>query len=397
MKKLDNIKINNKNIIFRADLNVPVTDGKITDYSRINSIVPSLQKLLVNKNKVFIISHFGRPNGKVDNNYSLKFLCNEFQEIFKKHKVHFLSSFEKNSIDKKIKEINQGEICLFENIRFNPEEEANDMNFAKDISSSFDIYINEAFSASHRKHASIVGIPKFLTSVAGISLSKEIENLNKFLVNAKKPNLAIIGGSKISTKIKLIYKIVSLFDTVVIGGAMANTFLLSNDIKVGNSIVEKNHTEVAKDIQIKAKINNCKLILPIDFVGSKNLKDKNIISRNINNVSDDLMILDIGSQTSKLISNEILRSRSILWNGPLGAFEFKPFEKSSIYIANRIKEHSKQLQIDTMVGGGDTLSVINMAKANDGFKYLSNAGGAFLEWLEGNKSPGVIALEENDI
>ncbi len=398
MKDLNTYKVFKKKVLFRADLNVPSVNGKITDYSRVNSIVPSIKQLTSNKNKVFIISHYGRPRGKVDKNYSLKFLCEDLKKILKIPKIYFLETFDDAIINDKISQMKDGEVCLFENIRFNSGEELNDLSFAKSLSSNFDIFVNDAFSASHRNHSSIVGISNFLPSIAGLSLIKEIKNLDNFLKKAEKPNLAIIGGSKISTKIKVINNLIELFDTVVIAGAMANTFLFSNNIKIGTSLVEKDHIEISKQIQKKAKISKCKIILPIDAVCSTDLKDKdNIRTCKVENIFSEHMILDIGERTSKLISDEILNSRSVLWNGPLGAFENKPFETSSVYVANTIKKYSKNLHIKTMAGGGDTIAVINLAKAKDGFDYLSNAGGAFLEWLEGNKSPGVLALENNKI
>ncbi len=397
MKTLQNIKLNNKNIIFRADLNVPVVDGKITDYSRIDSIIPSIKQLIKDKNKIFIISHYGRPKGKPNKKFSLNFLCKELIKRLNITKIHFLDTFHKELIKQKQYEMQDGDICLLENIRFNEGEEINDLIFSKNLASNFDFFVNDAFSASHRNHSSIIGLPNFLPSLAGISFINEINNLEYFLDKAKKPNLAIIGGSKISTKINVIYNLINLFDSIVIGGAMANTFLLSNNIAVGKSLLEKDFLEVAKDIQKKAKSKNCKIVLPVDVVCAKNIEDKSGIRMcDVRNVYDEHMILDVGEKTTNLIFKEICKTKSVLWNGPLGAFEYKPFDKSSIKIANSIKKNSIDLKIDTMGGGGDTLSVINLANAHDGFNYLSNAGGAFLEWLEGNKSPGFIALEKNN-
>ena len=397
MKQLKNLDCTNKKIIVRVDLNVPVFEDKITDYSRIYAILPTLEKLTKNKNKVFLIAHFGRPKGEVNKKYSIEFLCPELKKLSNLNKVHFLDSCDQKIIEKKISEMGFGEICLLENIRFNAEEEKNDLNFSKQLSSCFDIYINDAFSASHRNHASITGITKYLPSYAGLSFSKEIENLDKFLENSEKPNLAIIGGSKVSTKIKVLENIVEIFDSLVIGGAMANTFLLSNSYKVGSSLVENDFIELSKKIQKKAESKNCKILLPIDAVCSKTIKDRvNVNTYSINNIPNDQMILDVGEQTTKLISDEILKSKSILWNGPLGAFEYSPFDKSTISVANIIQNYSGKSQLDALAGGGDTLAAIKKAKANDAFKYLSTAGGAFLEWLEGNKSPGFIALRENN-
>ena len=397
MKQLKNLDCTNKKIIVRVDLNVPVFEDKITDYSRIHAILPTLEKLTKNKNKVFLIAHFGRPKGEVNKKYSIEFLCPELKKLSNLNKVHFLDSCDQKIIEKKISEMGFGEICLLENIRFNAEEEKNDLNFSKQLSSCFDIYINDAFSASHRNHASITGITKYLPSYAGLSFSKEIENLDKFLENSNKPNLAIIGGSKVSTKIKVLENLVEIFDSLVIGGAMANTFLLSNNYNVGTSLVENDFIELSKKIQKKAESKNCKILLPIDAVCSKKIEDTvNVETYSTNNIPNNQMILDVGEQTTKLISDEILKSKSLLWNGPLGAFEYSPFDKSTISVANIIQNYSSKSQLDALAGGGDTLAAIKKAKANDAFKYLSTAGGAFLEWLEGNKSPGFIALRENN-
>tara|TARA_A100001011_G_scaffold308156_1_gene323706 strand:- start:646 stop:1842 length:1197 start_codon:yes stop_codon:yes gene_type:complete len=397
MKELRDLDCKNKKIVVRADLNVPVLEGIITDHSRIHAILPTIEKLIKNKNKVFLIAHFGRPRGEVNKKYSIKFLCVELKKLLNLNTIHFLESCKKNIIETKMSEMDLGEICILENIRFNAEEEKNDLNFSKLLASSFDIYINDAFSASHRNHASITGITKYLPSYAGLSFSKEIVILDKFLENSKKPNLAIIGGSKVSTKIKVLENLVEIFDTLVIGGAMANTFLLSNNYKVGSSLLENDFIDLSKEIQEKARLKNCKILLPTDVVCSKNLEERESVKTySIDNIPNDQMILDIGEQSTKLISDEILKSKSVLWNGPLGAFEYSPFDKSTISVANIIQNYSSNSQLDALAGGGDTLAAIKKARANDAFKYLSTAGGAFLEWLEGNKSPGFIALRENN-
>ena len=396
MKELINFNIKHKNIILRADLNVPVVDGKITDKSRIKIIIPTINNLKLNKNKIFIVSHYGRPKGKKDDKYSLKFLSSILQKELLIDKIFFLESLEDKKINKTINKMLPGDICIVENIRFYPQEEKNDLNFAKKIAKNFDAYVNDAFSASHRNHASITGIPKFIPSFAGLSLVREIKNIDYFFKQPSKPNLAIIGGSKVSTKIDLLYNLSKSFDSIVIGGAMANTFLFANGIDIGISLCEKNLSDLALKIMQEAKKNKCKIILPIDVVCSNNLDDKiNIRKCNVSKIEPNQMALDVGQKTINLISEYILKSKMILWNGPLGAFEYKPFNKSSISIANIIKKNSKLLNIPSIAGGGDTVSAINSVNAEDGFTYISNAGGAFLEWLEGNQSPGIIALENN--
>lgn len=398
MKNLNNYLVIKKNVLLRVDLNVPTLDGIITDNSRIIAIKSTLQKLIKNKNKIFIVSHFGRPKGVYKKQYSMNFMCEYLKKCLDVENVNFLKNFNNIEIEKMIKKMQIGEICLFENIRFYPEEEKNNLNFAKNITKNFDIYINDAFSVSHRSHASIVGFPNFLTSLAGDNLLKEIKNINNFINSKKKPNMAVIGGSKISTKIDLLLNLVQTCNVVAIGGAMANTFLYANNIKIGNSLCEKNLSKLAISILKKAKKFNCKIILPEDVVCADNLKDQiNLRSCNVNDVFSNQMILDIGSKTTSIICNHLMKSNSILWNGPLGAFEYKPFERSSVKLANLIKKNLNSIKIPIIAGGGDTISVIKMANALDGFSYISNAGGAFLEWLEGDESPGVLSLKQNNI
>ena len=377
MKNLENYKIKNKIVLFRADLNVPVVNDVVTDVSRILTVKSSIKKLISNNNKKFILS--------------------SLTKILELEKIHFLDSINNQLKAKKIDEMKDGEVCLLENIRFYKEEESADIKFAKYLSTLFDVYVNDAFSVSHRNHTSITSITKFIPSVAGNQLIKEINNINKFLENSKKPNMAIVGGSKISTKIKLLNNLVEQFSAIAIGGAMANTFLLSNNIDISNSLSEENLTSEAINIQKKARKLNCKIILPTDVVCGKNIEDKNPINCRINDIPSDSMILDIGSETTEIIINQIINSKMVLWNGPVGAFEFKPYDLATNAISKTIKLNSQKLNIVTLAGGGDTVSAIKNTNAEYGFNYISNAGGAFLEWLEGNESPGVKALKENNL
>ena len=397
MKNLENYKIKNKKVLLRADLNVPVVDGFITDNSRIYAIKSSIKKLIFNNNKIFILAHFGRPNGKVVEKFSLNFIISSLKEILEIDKIYFLNNLDEEIVSETIESMQKGEVCLIENIRFQKEEEKIDLEFAKKISKLFDVYVNDAFSASHRNHTSITGFAKFIPAVAGDHLVSEIKNINAFLENSKKPNLAIIGGSKISTKIYLLNNLIEQFSAIAIGGAMANTFLLANKISVGKSLVEENLVNEAINIQKKAKNLNCKLILPVDAVCGKNIQDKNPVDYNIDYIPQHSMILDIGKTTTKIINNHIINSKMILWNGPLGAFENKPYDKATNEVANTIKSNSKKISVHALAGGGDTISAIKNANAEDGFTYISNAGGAFLEWLEGKQSPGIIALKKNNL
>jgi len=398
MKTINNYSIRKKRVLFRADLNVPVINGIISEKTRIESIKSSIKKLIEKKNKIFLLSHFGRPKGTYDKKLSLKFMCSDLAEEFKLEKIHFIKEIKSQAIRETINDISFGDVCLLENVRFYKKEETNDLNFAKELAKNFDVYVNDAFSASHRNHASIVGITKYLPSVAGDSLLEEINNIEIFFNNPRKPNTAILGGSKISTKTKLILNLIEYFDNIIIAGAMANTFLYVEGFNIGKSLVEKKLAKIVKEILNKAKKYNCNLILPIDVVCSKSLKDSiNIRNSDVNNILPNQMILDIGNNTMQKIKETLLKSNMILWNGPLGAFEYMPFNHATIEIANAIKKNAKLRKITALAGGGDTISAIKMAKAEEGFSYISKAGGAFLEWLKGDESPGVKALRENKI
>jgi len=398
MKTINNYHIRKKNVLLRADLNVPVVNGFITEKSRIISIKSSIHRLIKEKNIIFILSHFGRPNGKYNKQFSLEFMCSILAKEFEIEKIHFIKAFTDQHTEEKIKSMSFGDVCLLENIRFYEGEEKNDINFAKELAKNFDVYVNDAFSASHRQHASIVGITHYLPSVAGNSLLDEINNLEIFFNNPHKPSTAILGGSKISTKTEIIYNLIEYFDNIVIGGAMANTFLLAKGFNVGKSLVEQGLIETANKILKKAKNYNCNIILPADVVCSNDLKDSiNIRYSDIDDILSNQMICDIGKKTVQVIAKILLNSNMILWNGPLGAFEYNPFNYATIEIANTIKKNAKLRNIITLAGGGDTISAIKMAKSEEGFSYISKAGGAFLEWLKGNESPGVKALKENNV
>ena len=306
MKTINNYVVKEKNVLMRVDLNVPVLNGIITEKSRIDTIKPTIRKLLNQRNKIFLLSHFRRPEGKFSKKYSLEFICSTLQEELETNRVHFLESFNNSDIKNKIHTMNFGEICLFENIRFHPEEESNDLNFIQEICKNFDVYVNDAFSASHRNHASIVGAPQFLPSLAGESLLDEIRNIDSFFNEPKKPNIAIIGGSKISTKINLLHNLTEFFNTIVIGGAMANTFLNAQNVDIGNSLCEKDLSNTALSIMEKADNFNCKIILPIDAACANNLKDQSSVRYcDIKNILPNQMVFDVGNKTSKLISENI--------------------------------------------------------------------------------------------
>ena len=384
------IELNQKRVLVRLDLNVPIESGKIKDSTRIDKILPTLKYLLKNNAKIIILSHVGRPKGKIKKELSLKPICENL-----KKKINIKIKL----ITKNIKKINSNDlfrdlnekILMLENIRFYPEEEKNDNKFAKHIASFADIYVNDAFSCSHRAHSTMKEIPKFLPSYSGLQLDSELYALNKITSEIKRPITCIIGGSKISTKIKLIENLITKFDNIVIVGGMANNILEYNGLNIGSSIRENNCGKIIKKIFNSSKKENCNIIYPEDVMIGKNLNDKSKI-REINNISKSDMILDIGPKTIKTIKKIIQNSKTVLWNGPAGYFENSNFAIGSYEIAKEIAKKTNEGKLYSVVGGGDTVSVINKIKLFKSYNFVSTAGGAFLEYLEGKDLPGIKAL-----
>lgn len=391
-----NTKIFKKNVLVRVDLNVPVVKGKISDFTKIYSLRETLLNLIKNKNKIFLLSHFGRPRGVFKKELSLQNIINEIQNSLKLNKLYFVKDYFGKEIEDTIKLMHTGEVCLLENIRFHKEEEKNIESFAEKFSYNFDVYINDAFSASHRSHASIVGITKFLPSYAGLMFEKEINALNSILNKSNKPALAIIGGSKVSTKITILENLVKKLDYLVIAGGMANTFLASKSIDVGLSKVEEKYFNLIKNIENNALESGCRIILPTDVITSKNLGDKNSVNETlVEKIKKNHQAFDIGSQSCAEIIKLFSEVKTVLWNGPLGAFEYKPFDNSTKIISANLSLISKKKRINVVIGGGDTVSSINNLGVIEDFTYVSTSGGAFLEWLEGKELPGIYSLKHN--
>jgi len=386
----EEINLNNKKILLRLDLNVPLDNGRITDTTRIEKILPTLKFLIKQNSKIIILSHVGRPKGKVVNELSLKPIC---EDLGKKLNQNV------KLITKNINEINNKDlfknieenIIMLENIRFYFEEEKNDPKFAKHLASLADIYVNDAFSCSHRAHASIHEISNFLPSYSGLQLDLEVNALTKITSEIKKPITCIIGGSKISTKINIIKNLIPKFDNIIIVGGMANNLIKYMGHNIGKSIQEENTDLIIKEIFSLSKTENCKIVYPDDIVVAKDLSGSPK-TKELNEVSSDEMILDIGPKTIKIINNIIDQSNTILWNGPAGYFENPNFAIGSIKIAEKIIENNKANKIYSVAGGGDTVSLLNSLNAIGNFNFVSTAGGAFLEYLEGKVLPGIKAL-----
>jgi phosphoglycerate kinase len=382
--------LNNKKILLRLDLNVPLVGDKITDTTRIDKILPTLKFLISQNAKIIIISHVGRPKGKVVNELSLRPICKDL-EIKLSQNVKLISKNFKEIVSKDLFNSDDEKIVVLENIRFYPEEEKNDQQFAKHLATLADIYVNDAFSCSHRAHASIHGITNFLPSYSGLQINLEVNALKKITSEIKKPITCIIGGSKVSTKINIIKNLIPKFDNIIIVGGMANNIIKYMGNNIGKSLHEENSNLIIEEIFALSKKQNCKIIYPKDIVVAEDLNGSPI-NKELNEISSHEMILDIGPKTIKIINETIDSSKTILWNGPAGYFENPSFANGSIKIAKKIIENNKSNKIYSVAGGGDTVSLLNSLNATKDFNFVSTAGGAFLEYLEGKELPGIKAL-----
>jgi len=390
----DNSNIEGKRVLLRVDFNVPINDGAITENSRIEKVLPTIRFLINKKAKIIIIAHLGRPKGKIVPKLTLKPIAEKLS-VHLAQDVVFLNESIGSLVIQNSKKIPNGKIILLENIRFHKEEELNSATFAKELSKNGDIYINEAFPCSHRAHASICEITKHINSFAGKQLLEEV-NVIKMLTNdIKKPTTCIIGGSKISTKSGILINLIKNMQNVVIVGAMANIFIKNKGYNIGQSIFEKNQENLIENIIQKSKKSNCNLVLPSDVITSKD-HNSNGVLKSLDQINDNDLILDIGRKTLQNIIKVIDVSKTILWNGPAGYFEIDEFSAGSKKIAEKISENTKNKSLVSIAGGGDTVAAINKFKCSNGFTYLSTAGGAFLELLEGKALPGIKALEINE-
>ena len=382
--------LNNKKVLLRLDLNVPLDNGKITDATRIDKILPTLKFLITQNSKIIILSHVGRPKGKVVNKLSLKPICEDLTNKLNQN-VRLITKSIKEIDNKDLFDNIDEKIVMLENIRFYSEEEKNDRHFAKHLASLADIFVNDAFSCSHRAHASIHEISNFLPSFSGLQLDLEVNALTKITTEIKKPITCIIGGSKISTKISIIKNLITKFDNIIIVGGMANNIIKYMGHNIGKSLQEESSDSIIEEIFLLSKKEGCKIVYPVDIVVSKDF-DGSPQTKELNEIMIDEMILDIGPRTIKMINNIIDNSKTILWNGPAGYFENPNFANGSIEIAKKIIENNMTKKIYSVAGGGDTVSLLNGLDAIDNFDFVSTAGGAFLEYLEGKELPGIKVL-----
>jgi phosphoglycerate kinase len=390
-RTLDDVEVSGKRVVIRLDLNVPIEDGKVTDATRIERVIPTLKELLDKNAAVIVLAHFDRPKGKVVPEMSLKPVAPALaKHLGRPVKFVFTDWRSAPQVDAK-----PGEVLLMENTRYHAGEEKNDQAFAKMLAGLGDLYVNDAFSAAHRAHSSTEGIAHAIPAYAGRAMEAELGALSQALENPQRPLVAVVGGAKVSSKLELLGNLSGIANTIVIGGGMANTFLAAQGHPVGKSLCEHDLLETARKILDDAMGKGCTFLLPTDVVVAKEFKAKSPSrSIGINDVGADDMILDVGAQTVKAINAAFDGAKTLVWNGPLGAFEIEPFDAATVACAKHAAALTKQGRLTSVAGGGDTVSALNHAGAAEDFTYISTAGGAFLEWLEGKPLPGVKALEK---
>lgn len=391
-RTLDDLDVKGKRVLVRADLNVPVADGVVTDATRIARQAPTIRELADKGARVIVLSHFDRPKGKVVPSMSLKVLVQPLSDAVGR-KVAFADDCIGPKAEAAVAALKDGDVLLLENTRFHKGEEDNDAGMAKELAALGDIFVNDAFSAAHRAHASTEGVAHLLPNAAGRSMQAELSHLEKALGNPERPLLAVVGGAKVSTKIALLENLVARVETLVIGGAMANTFLAAEGVKVGKSLYEADHMETARRIIHAANESGAAILLPTDVVVAKEFK-AGAAHRTcpVSDIATDEMVLDVGPDSIRAFENRLAGTRTLVWNGPFGAFETHPFDAGTVAAARAVADATKKGQLLSVAGGGDTVAALAHAGVEDDFTYVSTAGGAFLEWLEGKGLPGVDAL-----
>ncbi len=392
-RTLDDLAVKGKRVLVRADLNVPVSDGKVTDATRIERQAPTIKDLAEAGAKVIVLSHFDRPKGKVVPSMSLKVLVQPLSDAVGRN-VAFAEDCIGPKAQAAVAALTDGDVLLLENTRFHKGEEANDGAMARELAALGDIFVNDAFSAAHRAHASTDGVARLLPNAAGRSMQAELTHLQKALAHPERPLLAVVGGAKVSTKIALLENLVRRVEVLVIGGAMANTFLAAQGIKVGKSLYEPDHLETARKILQAAKDSGAAILLPSDVVVAKEFKAgaaHRIVG--VGEIADDEMVLDVGPASIQEFEKRLTDTRTLVWNGPFGAFETAPFDKGTVAAAKAVAKATRAGELLSVAGGGDTVAALAHAGVEDDFTYVSTAGGAFLEWLEGKELPGVEALQ----
>ncbi len=391
-RTLDDIDVKGKRVLVRADLNVPMKDGRVSDMLRIERQAPTIKEISDKGGRVIVLSHFDRPKGKVVPSMSLKPVSFALAFALSRH-VTFADDCVGETAEKAVAAMKDGDVLLLENTRFHAGEEKNDPDFVKQIAKLGDIFVNDAFSAAHRAHATTEGIAHLLPAVAGRAMEAELRHLHKALDDPQRPVMAVVGGAKVSTKIALLENLIKRVNILVIGGAMANTFLAADGISVGKSLYEADYMDTARRIVTQAKEIGATIILPVDVVVATEFK-ANAHHRTVpvGEVLAHEMILDVGPDSIDEFEQRLSTAKTLVWNGPFGAFETRPFDRGTVAAAKLVAARTKSGQLLSVAGGGDTVAALNLAGVADEFTYVSTAGGAFLEWLEGQELPGVKAL-----
>lgn len=396
-KTLDDLTdIAGKRVLVRVDLNVPVKDGVVTDATRIERVAPTIRELAEKGAKVILLAHFGRPKGEPVADMSLKTIAPAVEDVLDQ-RVHFAADCIGDKAKNAIAEMSDGDVLLLENTRFHKGEEKNEPAFVEALAANGDIYVNDAFSAAHRAHASTEGLAHHLPAYAGRTMQAELEALEQGLGQPKRPVVAIVGGAKVSTKIDLLQNLVTKVDALVIGGGMANTFIAAKGINVGKSLCEHDLADTAKAIIAAADKAGCAIVLPDDGVIAREFKagaDNEVVD--INAIPADAMVLDVGPKSIAAVNDWISKAETLVWNGPLGAFEIAPFDRATVAVAKHAAARTRQGSLVSVAGGGDTVAALNHAEVADDFSYVSTAGGAFLEWMEGKPLPGVDILKQKN-
>lgn len=393
-RTLDDLEVAGKRVLVRVDLNVPLRDGQITDTTRIDRVAPTITELSDKGAQVVLLAHFGRPKGERNPDMSLKPVAAGVAAAIGRD-VAFADDCVGDVAEAGIAALSNGEVVLLENTRYHAGEEKNDPVLARDMAELGDLYVNDAFSCAHRAHVSTEGLTNHLLSAAGRCMQAELEALNSALADPARPAAALVGGAKVSTKLDVLTNLSGKVDLIIIGGAMANTFLMAKGIGVGASLAEPDLLETAREIMAAAEDNGCELLLPVDAVIANGLEDgASATTVDIDAVPDDMMILDVGPDSITAVTERLRGCRTLMWNGPMGAFEFPPFDNATVAVARAAAQLTQAGTLNSVAGGGDTVAALNHAGVADDFSYVSTAGGAFLEWIEGKTLPGVKALED---
>jgi len=389
---LDDVDVSGKRVLVRADLNVPIDENRVTDTTRLERLMITLNELSSKGARSVVISHFGRPNGNADPTLSLFPVVRALEAILGRP-IAFAEDCIGPPAYAVVNALASGDIAVLENVRFHRGEESNDPQFAQALAGLADIYVNDAFSVAHRAHASTVYIANLLPAYAGREMQTELNALTNILENPERPLAAIVGGSKVSTKLQVIGNLLDKVNVLIIGGGMANTFLSAEGVRIGRSLCEEDLVAIAKSILVRAHEVGCEIVLPVDAVVASELRsDVDSAEVGVKSVLEDQMILDIGPRTAALIEEKIDSCATLVWNGPVGAFETKPFDRGTIRVAHAVANLTEKNELVSVAGGGDTVAALNAAGVGERLSYVSIAGGAFLEWLEGKSLPALEAL-----